>query len=146
MLAQAQITDEELRNKLETVIAATPFAALLGATVLSVSPGNVSLAVDIKADIMTQHHGFVHGAVLGFVADSACAWAAGSLAGDVVTSEYTLHFLSPAVGERVVGYGRVIKASSRIVVAHADVFSVIKGREKLVAVALATLVKVDVKS
>src|SRR5690349_4073881 len=108
MLAQAQITGEELRNKLETVIATTPFASLLGATVLSVSPGDVSLAVDIKADIMTQRHSFVHGAVLGFVADSACAWAAGSLVGDVVASEYTLHFLSPAVGELVVGHGRVI--------------------------------------
>src|ERR1051326_2680113 len=87
---------EDLRKKLEDVIAGTPFASLLGAKVLAVSPGHVELAVDVKREI-TQHHGFVHGAVLGFVADSACTWAAGSVVGDVVTSEYKLHFLSPAV-------------------------------------------------
>ena len=91
---------------------------------------------------MNQHHGFVHGAVMGFVADSACAWAAGTLAGDVVTSEYKLHFLAPAVGQRIIGRGRVIKASSRIVVTQADIYCVKNGSEKLVAIALATIVKV----
>jgi uncharacterized protein (TIGR00369 family) len=147
MLAQAQLQtpDDELREKLEAVIAATSFASMLGAKVLAVSPGNVELAIDVKPGIMNQHHGFVHGAVIGFVADSACAWAAGSLAGDVVTSEYTLHFLAPAVGDRIVGRGRVVKNSSRIVVAQADVYAAKNGNQKLVAVALATLVKVDRK-
>lgn len=145
MLGQLQAPNEEIKEKLEAIIAGTSFASLLGAKVLAASPGNVELAVDVKPEIMNQHHGFVHGAVLGFVADSACAWAAGSLAGDVVTSEYKIHFLAPAVGSRVIGRGRVIKASSRIVVAQAEIFSVKNGTEKLVAIALGTLVKVDRK-
>lgn len=138
----AEVKGEDLQKKLEAVIAGTPFASLLGAKVLAVSPGNVELAVDVRRDI-TQHHGFVHGAVLGFVADSACTWAAGSVVGDVVTLEYKLHFLSPAVGDRIVGRGRVIKASPRIVVAQGDIYSVKNGTEKLVAIALATIVKFD---
>jgi len=146
MLEQLQTASEDIKEKLKTIIATTSFASLMGAKVLAASPGNVELAVDVKPDIMNQHHGFVHGAVLGFVADSACAWSAGSVAGDVVTSEYKIHFLAPAVGERIIGRGRVIKASSRIVVSQADIFSVkSSGVEKLVAVALATLVKVDQK-
>jgi uncharacterized protein (TIGR00369 family) len=106
----------------------------------------VDLAIDINPEIMAQHHGFVHGAVLGFMADSACTWAAGTLAGDVVTSEYKIHFLTPAVGGRLIGRGRVIKASSRTVVSQAEVYCVRNGNERLVAVAMATIAKVDRKA
>ena len=142
MLDQTTASSGELTEALQSVIANTPFASLMGAMVLAVSPGSVELAVDVKPEIMNQHHGFVHGAVLGFVADSACAWAAGSMAGDVVTSEYKLHFLTPAIGGRIVGRGRVIKASSRMLVTQADIYCLKNGTEKLVAIALATIVKV----
>jgi len=92
---------------------------------------------------VNQHHGFVHGAVIGFVADSACAWAAGSVAGDVVTSEYKLNFLAPALGDRLIGVGSVIKESSRTVVTKAEVFAERACDRKLVAFALATIAKVD---
>jgi uncharacterized protein (TIGR00369 family) len=145
MLEQATVADVDLVQALEAVIANTSFASFLGAKILSASPGNVELAVDVRPDVMNQHHGFVHGAVMGFVADSACAWAAGTVAGDVVTAEYKLHFLAPAVGTRIIGRGRVIKSSSRILVAQADVFSAKNDSEKLVAVALATIVRVERK-
>lgn len=142
MLEQPTLASEGMLEALQGIVARTPFASFLGAQVLAVSPGSVELAIDVRPDIMTQHHGFVHGAVMGFVADSACAWAAGTLAGDVVTSEYKLHFLAPAVGQRIIGRGRVIKASSRMVVTQADIYCVKNGSEKLVAIALATIVKV----
>ena len=142
MLDELTVTNEDLVRALQSVIANTSFASFLGAQILKASPGSVELAIDVRPDIMNQHHGFVHGAVIGFVADSACAWAAGTLAGDVVTSEYKLHFLAPAVGQRIIGRGRVIKASSRIVVTQADIYCLKNGSEKLVAIALATIVKV----
>ena len=146
MLTQLTNSREDLTFALQEVIRNTPFASLMGAEVVSVSPGSVELAIDVKPDLMNQHHGFVHGAVLGFVADSACTWSAGSLAGDVVTAEYKIHFLAPAVGGRIIGRGRVIKASSRIVVTQADVYCLKNGNEKLVAVAMATIAKVDRKA
>jgi uncharacterized protein (TIGR00369 family) len=142
MLDELTVTNEDLVRALQSVIANTSFASFLGAQILKASPGSVELAIDVRPDIMNQHHGFVHGAVMGFVADSACAWAAGTLAGDVVTSEYKLHFLAPAVGQRIIGRGRVIKASSRIIVTQADIYCLKNGSEKLVAIALATIVKV----
>lgn len=134
-----------MKEYLQSMIGKTPFAAMLGAKVISISPGNVELSIDVKPEIMMQHHGFVHGAILGFVADSACAWAAGSMVGDVVTSEYKLNFLAPAVGERVIGRGKIIKTSGRLVVTQAEVYAVKGGVEKLVAIALATIAKVDPK-
>lgn len=137
--------NDQMKTYLQAIIAKTPFAAQLEAEVLHIEPGKVELAVPVVPERVNQHHGFVHGAIIGFVADSACAWAAGSVAGDVVTSEYKLNFLAPAVGERLIGVGTVIKASSRTVVAQAEVFAERRGERKLVAVALATIAKVEGK-
>lgn len=134
---------DAMKAYLQSIIAKTPFATCLQAEVLSIEPGRVELAIPIVADRVNQHHGFVHGAVIGFVADSACAWAAGSVAGDVVTSEYKLNLLAPALGDRLIGVGSVIKESSRTVVTKAEVFAERAGDRKLVAFALATIAKVD---
>jgi uncharacterized protein (TIGR00369 family) len=139
------MTNEEMKTYLQAIIAKTPFAAFLGAEVISISPGNVELVVPVIPEKMNQHHGFVHGAVIGFVADSACAWAAGSVVGDVVTSEYKLNFLSPAIGEKIVGVGSVIKASSRTVVTKAEIYAERSGERKLVAFAVATIAKTEAK-
>lgn len=135
-------TDQQLQDRLEAVIRVTPFAVLMGARIKSIVEGAVELEVDVKPEVMHQHHGFVHGAVIGFMADSACAWAAASVAGDVVTSEYKVNLLAPAVGERLVARGRVLKASGRMLVAFAEVFACTAGEEKLVAVAMASVAKV----
>jgi uncharacterized protein (TIGR00369 family) len=137
------MTNEEMKELVQSIISKTPFASLMGARVVSISPGNVELAIDVKPEVMNQHHGFVHGAIIGFVADSACAWAAGSVAGDVVTAEYKLNLLAPAIGDRIIGRGKVMKSSSRSVVALAEVYSVKSAKEKLVGVALATIAKVN---
>lgn len=135
-------TDQQLQDRLEAVIRVTPFAVLMGARINSIVKGVVELEVDVRPEAMHQHHGFVHGAVIGFMADSACAWAAASVAGDVVTSEYKVNLLAPAVGERLVARGRVLKASGRMLVAFAEVFACTGGEEKLVAVAMASIAKV----
>ncbi len=139
------MTNDEMKALLQSIIAKTPFATQLQTKVLSITPGYVELAVPIVPDRVNQHHGFVHGAVIGFVADSACAWAAGSVVGDVVTSEYKINFLAPAVGDLVIGIGKIIKTSSRTVVAQAEVFVERAGERKLVAFALATIAKVEGK-
>lgn len=137
------MTDQDLKAILEDAIARTPFARFLGAKVISIQPGTCELSIPVRPDLMLQHHGFIHGAIIGFVADSACAWAAGSVAGDVVTSEYKLNLLAPAVGQEVIGRGKVIKATARSVVTQAEVYAVHEGKEKLVAVALATIARVE---
>lgn len=130
-------------EKLLAVIARTPFARLLGAEVVKYSEGEVELAIPIVKDV-TQHHGFAHGAVVGFVADSACAWAAASVVGDVVTSEYKINLITPGVGSKLIGRGYAVKALSRQVICRADVFAENNGREVLVATALATVARISV--
>lgn len=129
------------RAELEAAIERTPFARGLGARVLEFAEGRVAFSIPCH-DALTMHLGFVHGAVVGFMADSACAWAAASVAGDVVTSEYKLNLLAPATGSELVAVGEVVKASSRQVVCRADVFGVVGGDRRIVATALATVARV----
>lgn len=126
------------------VIPKSPFSAFLGAEITACEGGIAELSVLIRPEL-TQHHGYVHGAVIGAVADNACTWAAASVVGDVVTSEYKLNLLAPAVGERLIGRGRVLKASARIVTAASDVFAVDEDGEKHVATMLATILPVGRK-
>lgn len=137
MNAPAGITRERLEQALEH----SAFARLLGAELLDFEPGKVSLQVLARPDLC-QHHGYMHGAVVGFMVDSGCAWAAASMVGDVVTSEYKLNLLAPALGERLICRSEVLKAGQRQAVCRADVFAVKDGVEKLVATGLATIARV----
>lgn len=129
------------RERLEQALAHSTFAQLLGAELLDFAPGRVSLQVHSRPDLC-QHHGYMHGAVVGFMVDSGCAWAAASMVGDVVTSEYKLNLLAPALGEKLLCRAEVLKAGQRQAVCRADVFAILQGQEKLVATGLATIARV----
>ncbi|MGB3469697.1 MAG: PaaI family thioesterase [Erythrobacter sp.] len=84
--------------------------------------GEAELRLPLRRE-MTQHHGYAHGAIVGLMADNACAWAAASLAGDVVTGSYTINFLRPARGSHLTAKAQVIKPGKRQVVVRADVWA-----------------------
>lgn len=129
------------RARLEHVISISSFTSWVGTRVLDLEPGRVKVEIDVRPE-MKQHHGFVHGAILGYMADTVCAWAAASVVGDVVTSEYKLNLLAPALGDKLTAVGTVIKAGKRQAVTRADVFAIKDGEEKIVATALATIARV----
>jgi uncharacterized protein (TIGR00369 family) len=118
------------------------FTRFAGIEPLKVWEGESELTIALRPDL-TQHHGFAHGAVVGLMADNACAWAAASVSGDVVTGSYSIHFLAPAKGERLRAKGQVIKRGKRQVVVRADVWAESDGTEPvLAAIATATIVPV----
>ncbi|MEP0392470.1 MAG: PaaI family thioesterase [Erythrobacter sp.] len=84
--------------------------------------GESELLLDLRPE-MTQHHGFAHGAIVGLMADNACAWAGASVLGDVVTGGYTINFLRPAKGKRLRAISHVIKSGKRQAIARADVYA-----------------------
>jgi|SRR5690606_38573525 len=129
------------RERLEQALEQSPFAQLIGFELTGFAPGRIAMEVLPRREL-TQHHGYVHGAVVGFMIDSACAWAAASMVGDVVTSEYKVNLLAPAIGDKLVCRSEVIKAGQRQVVARADVFVLRDGEERIVATGLATLARV----
>ncbi len=120
----------------------------IGARILTVLPGEVEIEVAWREDI-TQQQGFVHGAVIAAIVDSACGYASYTLmpAGvEVLTVEFKINFLAPAIGEKMIARGRVTKAGRTLTVCAGDAFAVQDGKEKLVATLQATMMTVKPNS
>ena len=121
-------------------VAQSGFSSFLALEPVRCWDGEAEILMNLRPE-MTQHHGFAHGAIVGLMADNACAWAASSAVGDVVTGSYTINFLAPAKGERLRSRGSVIKVGKRQVVVRADVWCESdNAASDLVAVAQATIV------
>ena len=98
--------------------------ALIGARLGVVDPGAVEIELPFRHDL-TQQKGFVHGGIVGMIADSAAGYAAFSLmpAGcSLVTVEYKMNILAPATGS-LVARGEVVKAGRTLTVARAEVYA-----------------------
>ena len=98
--------------------------ALIGASLTVVEPGQVEVALPYRDDL-TQQKGFVHGGIIGMIADTACGYAAFSLmpAGcSLVTVEYKINILAPARGP-LVARGEVIRPGRTLTVTRGEVYS-----------------------
>jgi uncharacterized protein (TIGR00369 family) len=116
-----------------------------GATLGSISPGIVEIVIR-PGPAISQQHGFVHAGAVSAIADSAAGYAALSLMPadrGVLTTEYKINLLAPAVGDRIVARGRVVKAGRTLTLAQTEVFAESDGQEKLIALLTATLMTVE---
>jgi len=117
----------------------------LGASLGKVSPGSVEIAMR-PAPAISQQHGFVHAGALSAIADTAAGYAALSLmpAGKgVLTTEFKINLVAPAVGERILARGKIVKAGRTLTLAQTEVFAESDGQEKLVALLTATLMTIE---
>ncbi len=96
----------------------------------------------IPSERHRQQHGLIHAGVLATMADhtSGCAArGAVDLDQDVVSVEFKINFLRPAIAERLRCRGRVLRAGRMLVVCEAEVFAEKHSEEKLVSKATVTL-------
>ena len=93
-------------------------------------------------DGVEQQHGFVHGGVVGMIADSAAGYAAMSVAApgaSVLTVEYKMNLVAPADGEQLVARGSVVRPGRTLIVTKAEVFALKDGKESLCALMQQTI-------
>jgi len=89
-----------------------------------------------------QQHGFVHGGVVGMIADSAAGYAAMTLvspAASVLTVEFKINLVAPADGEKLIARGQVVRPGRTLIVSKAEVFAVKDGQETLCALMKQTI-------
>ena len=89
-----------------------------------------------------QQHGFVHGGVVGMIADSAAGYAAMTVvypSASVLTVEYKMNLLAPADGEQLIARGQVIRPGRTLIVTKAQVFALKDGHENLCALMQQTI-------
>lgn len=120
--------------------------ATLGARLSLVADGEVHIELPYARGL-SQQNGYVHAGAVTSVVDSACGYAALTKAPaefDVVTAEFKINFMRPALGERFLAVGRVQSSGKLLSVCTGEVraFSGSGDDYKVVAMMQATIVNV----
>jgi len=138
---QYRILDPNYEQRVRGSFGRQAVMALIGASMTAVEPGRCTIELPVRDDL-TQQHRFVHGGIVGMVADSAGGYSAYTLMpadASVLTVEYKVNMLAPARGERLIARGEVLKAGRTLSVVRADVYALEAGRETLIAAMQQTL-------
>ncbi len=119
-----QAKDPQFASRIRESFGRQKAMALIGASLSVVEAGRVEIALPYRDDL-TQQKGFVHGGIVGMIADTACGYAAFSLmpAGcSLVTVEYKINILAPARGS-LVARGEVIRPGRTLTVTRGEVYA-----------------------
>ncbi|MCB1886313.1 MAG: PaaI family thioesterase [Rhodocyclaceae bacterium] len=114
---------------------------LIHATMPVIEHGRTEIHVP-HWDGVEQQHGFVHGGVVGMIADSAAGYAAMTVVpatASVLTVEYKMNLVAPADGDHLVARGSVLRPGRTLIVTRAEVFAVNGERETLCALMQQTI-------
>ncbi|GAA3367494.1 PaaI family thioesterase [Streptomyces sannanensis] len=117
----------------------------LGARITHIAPGRVHIVLPSRPEV-TQQHGYFHAGATSAIADSAGGYAAFTLFPEnteVLTVEYKINLLAPAVGDHIEAVGTVLKSGRTLTVCRLEAFGVQDGRRTLVANGQQTLIRVN---
>jgi uncharacterized protein (TIGR00369 family) len=120
---------------------AMPISQHFGFDVTNVGPGRFEITQPFRQELSYQEGVFQAGPI-GTLADMAAACASATMLPEgwtASTADYTVKLLEPAIGERLVIRGRVVRFGRTLSVAAADVFAVTGSDEVLCATALVTV-------
>ncbi|MUV38738.1 hypothetical protein JNUCC1_02609 [Lentibacillus sp. JNUCC-1] len=137
------MSENHILDSAKAVLEAQSFSRLVGAQLKVFRSGEVVLEIPINDNLLQQHQ-FVHGGVLSYAADNALTFVGGSVLGpEVLTSEYKINYMRPAVGEKLIARASVIYCGKRQAVCRCDVFVQDGEEEKLCATSQGTIISVS---
>ena len=116
----------------------------LGAELTAVMEGSAEMRLPFSPNL-TQQNGYLHAGAITTVLDSACGYAALTVAAEdkeVLTVELKVNLLAPAAVEIFAARAQVKKAGRTLTVCTADAFAISGGKEKAIATMLATIMAV----
>ena len=124
--------------------AAQQHMATIGARLAHVAAGEIEIRVPFRREL-TQQHGFLHAGVVASALDSACGYAALSLAEEgvgVLTVEFKTNLLAPANGGELITRGHVLRAGRTITVCQAEATILGDKGELAIAIMVSTIVTI----
>lgn len=133
-----------IRTRIEASFNAQGLMSTLGAELVHIEDGEVHILLPYNKRL-TQQHGYTHAGAITSVVDSACGYAALTKAPEnreVVTVEFKINFVRPAIGQRFLAIGRVQTSGKLITVCTGEVCADIEGERKIVAIMQATVMNV----
>ena len=132
---------DETRTRIRDSFAKQSAMALIHAEIPVIEEGRAEIEIP-HWDGVLQQHGFVHGGVVGMIADSAAGYAAMTVVPEgtsVLTVEYKINMVAPANGDKIIAKGSVLRAGRTLILTKADVYAVKDGTETLCAVMQQTI-------
>jgi uncharacterized protein (TIGR00369 family) len=140
--------DKTIMNNIQERVAdsfnSQTLMATLGAQLVAVADGEVQIALPFSAQLC-QQHGFVHAGAITSIVDSACGYAALTKAPphcEVVTAEFKINLIRPAIGERFLAVGRVLSSGKLLTVCTGEVQAFSGTDSKVIAIMQSTIVNV----
>jgi uncharacterized protein (TIGR00369 family) len=134
--------DAEFAARVRASFARQSVMAFIGAKLVRVEPGLVSIELPYRRELC-QQHGYFHAGITATIADSAGGYAGLTLFrtnDSVLTVEYKINLLAPADGEKLLATGRVLKPGRTLTVCELEVVVVKAGKETLCAIGQQTLI------
>ena len=134
---------EQKRQEILASFGRQGFLRGLRAQVVALAAGSCVIELPFD-DAVSQQHGFFHGGALGALADTAGGYAAMTVAPtgvEVLTLDYKIDFLRPAVGEKVVAEAEVLRAGRSVTVTRVDVYACDGDRRVLCAAIQQTIMR-----
>jgi uncharacterized protein (TIGR00369 family) len=117
----------------------------LGAHIAHIGPGRVHIELPSRPEV-TQQDGYFHAGATSAIADSAGGYAAFTLFPEntsVLTVEYKINLLAPALGDHIEAQGTVLKSGRTLTVCRLEIFGVKGSQRSLVAAGQQTLICVN---
>ena len=124
------------------------FVKTCGITLVSLERGRAESRLEISA-AHSQQDGFVHAGVMATMADHTAGYASFALVDKksrILTIEFKINYLRPAVGEILLCRSTVIKEGRQVLVAESEVYDVRHTLERLAAKAMVTLMAVPAEA
>jgi uncharacterized protein (TIGR00369 family) len=136
---------QDFVERIRTSFAKQGLMTTLGAKLGKIEAGTVEIVLP-PAPSISRQHGFIHAGALSAIADTAAGYAALSLmprGRGVLTTEFKINLIAPAVGDRMIARARVVKAGRTLTLTQTDVFAESGGQEKLIALLTATMMAIE---
>ncbi len=118
---------------LKKINAMAEFNRWCGIEVAMAETGFVEIHMPWRAEV-GQYSGYLHAGLIGTLIDTACGFAAATVAGPhLLAAHFSVNCLRPAVGQKFVARARVVKPGKTQIFTSCDLFAVDAEGEKLVA-------------
>ena len=135
---------DDLYKRIEASFSRQGLMKTLNASLDKVEDGLVQISSKFT-NSLSQQHNFFHAGVVTSIADSACGYAALTLATldkEVLTVEFKVNFLKPANSTRIIAIGKVIQSGKTLTICEGNVYD--DAGQKLIARMTATIMTVSI--
>ena len=136
-----RISDPHFAERVRASFALQHAMQLIRATIPVIEHGRTEIHLPHWQGV-EQQHGFVHGGVVGMIADSAAGYAAMTMvpaSASVLTVEFKMNLVAPADGQHLMARGQVVRPGRTLIVTQGEVFAIRDGKEHLCALMQQTI-------